>query len=708
MVIPILSVRIQSEKDIVAARQRARQIAAHIGFEVQDQTRIATALSEIARNAHSYAGGGTVSFLVEGRTPPQLFCISIQDKGPGVRNLDKVLSGEYKSRTGMGMGILGARRLVDQFHIESGPDKGTTVWLRKLLPDNAPLFTPARLAGIGNELFAEIEENALDELQQQNRELIRTLEELQKYQEELSSLNRELEDTNRGVVALLAELDEKADHLRRADQLKSHFLSNMSHEFRTPVNSILALSQILLGRSDGELTAEQGKQIEFIRKAAESLSDLVNDLLDLAKVEAGKIVVHPSEFDIENMFGALRGMLRPLLVNDSLKLIFEPTEALPAMNTDEGKVSQILRNFISNALKFTEQGEVRVSAKQAADGAAVLFSVSDTGIGIRKEDQERIFEEFTQLENPLQKRVKGTGLGLPLTKKLAELLGGYVSVESEPGKGSTFSAIIPAEYKPLAQPAEAAEVKWDLDPARIPVLVLEDQPEMQLAYKSLLKDSEFQPVAARNVREARAALRNIPVKAVILDILLEGEHAWNFLAEVKAHDATRDISVLVVTQVEDERKGIALGADAYRVKPVSQEWLLETLRHLTREGKSRRVLLIDDDDTSRYLLRKFLEPYRFDVYEAAGGEEGLRLAQQDQPFIVFLDLLMPGLDGFEVLDRLKADARLRETPVIIVTSKTLDDSERRKLTEKGALILAKRGLSSETVRDAIVQCLPEA
>ena len=274
---------------------------------------------------------------------------------------------------------------------------------------------------------------------------MRTLDELRQRQEELTRLNRELEDTNRGVVALYAELDERADHLRRADEVKTRFLSNMTHEFRTPLNSILALTRLLLDHVDGELSPEQERQVYFIRKSAENLSELVNDLLDLAKVEAGKIVVRPAEFEVRNLFGALRGMLRPLLLNTSVNLVFDEPEGIPPLNTDEGKVSQILRNFISNALKFTEQGEVRVSAKLSPDGRSVVFSVTDTGIGIAPEHQDIIFQEFTQLENAVQRKVRGTGLGLPLSKKLAELLGGSVSVASELGLGSTFSATHPAD-----------------------------------------------------------------------------------------------------------------------------------------------------------------------------------------------------------------------------------------------------------------------
>ena len=287
MSLAILSLAIRHEHDVVAARQRARQIARLLDFDVQDQTRIATAVSEIARNAFTYAGGGKVDFLVEGKTSPQLFVIRIADGGPGIADLERVLDGQYCSTTGMGLGIRGARRLMDHFSVESSP-RGTVVSLKKLFSRHAAIVTAARLARIASELARRRPENPLEEIQQQNQELICTLEELRARQDDLVRLNAELEDTNRGVVALYAELDEKADHLRRADELKSRFLSNMSHEFRTPLNAIRALTEVLMRRVDGTLTPEQEVEVGYIQKATDQLSELVEDLLDLAKVEAGR------------------------------------------------------------------------------------------------------------------------------------------------------------------------------------------------------------------------------------------------------------------------------------------------------------------------------------------------------------------------------------------------------------------------------------
>lgn len=697
----ILSVAIQYEHDVVAARQRARQITELLGFDTQTQTHIATAVSEVARNAFIYASGGMVEFLIEGKTAPQILLIRISDHGPGIAQLERILDGQYQSTTGMGVGLIGARRLMDQFYIESAPGQGTTVWLKKLLPRKAPLVTTQHLAQIAGELARQQPRTLLEEVQQQNQELLQALAEVRKRQEELVHLNRELEDTNRGVLALYAELDEKADHLRRANDLKTRFLSNMSHEFRTPVNSILSLSRLLLDRTDGELGAEQEKQVHFIRKAADGLSELVNDLLDLAKIEAGKVTVRPVEFAVDTLFSALRGMLRPLLLNDSITLVFDEPTNLPLLYTDEGKVSQILRNFLSNAVKFTEHGEVRVSAAPAPGGQAIIFSVADTGIGIALADQEVVFQEFTQLENPLQKRVKGTGLGLPLCKKLAALLGGTVSVRSEPGRGATFSVAIPLRYHSPSVTTDGVEVTWQPDPSQVSVLVVEDH---TLLYEKFLRGAGFQVLPAPTLKTARLVLQRTRPKAIILDTLVVGEDAWAFLAELKRQETTEEIPVLVVTTRDDQQKAVAVGADAYGVKPLERGWLLEQLTVLTKQEPVKKALVIDDDEIARYLLKQILmETYV--VTEAANGLEGLRRAREEYPSLIFVDLEMPDLSGFEIVNRLQADPLTSHIPIIVHTATLLGEEEHGQLVRKGVTVLSKNAFSRETVRDTIREAL---
>ncbi|MEZ4869206.1 MAG: response regulator [Caldilineaceae bacterium] len=694
----ILTIKLHQEEDVVLARQRARQVAARLGFDTQDQTRLATAVSEILRDILQQAGGGRVVFSLTGNNAPQVLYISIQAEGKQARAFAQSLQQEavwphYQ-------GLAAARRLVDRCQIEM-TSNGILLALHKLLPKTTPFVTTAQIAEISAQLARQRFHDPLEEVQRQNQELLETLEALRERQEDLTRLNRELEDTNRGVVALYAELDEKADHLRRADEMKSRFLSNMSHEFRTPLNSILALTRLMLDRLDGELTSEQEKQVTFIRKAATDLAELVDDLLDLAKIEAGKIDVHPIEFEVSGLFSALRGMLRPLLVVPAVDLIFEEASAVPPMYTDESKVSQILRNFLSNALKFTEQGEVRVTAHLSDDGQAVTFAVSDTGIGIPAEYQAQIFTEFVQVENPLQKRTKGTGLGLPLCCKLAELLGGSVTVESNLGVGSTFRATIPLTYCDPAPTEATPDPATPPDSTRPVVLVVEDNEELLFVYEHYLTSAGFRYVAARTLREARRQLARLRPYAILLDILLPDEAAWNFLVELKNGPSTADIPVLVVTTEEDQQKGLALGADAYHVKPITRAWLLTELARVA-PGPTEQLLLIEDQEEVRYLFHKLLAGTSYRVLEAADGVTGLQRARTELPQVICLDLMLPKLDGFGVLEQLKADPATQQIPVLIITAKVLAEDERRQLATQ-ATVLSKADLSHSALLAALRQ-----
>jgi signal transduction histidine kinase len=276
----------------------------------------------------------------------------------------------------------------------------------------------------------------------------------------LAGLEVELAETNKGVVALYAELDDKAEQLRRASELKSRFLYYMSHEFRTPLGSMRSIARILLDGLDGPLTAEQRKQVELVSGSAQELSEMVDDLLDLAKVDAGRVTISPAWFELVDLFTALRGMFKPILSSDAVSLVLEEPVDVPKLYTDGKKLSQILRNFISNALKFTPKGEVRARAVYGGDGM-VRFSVTDTGIGIAPEHLTALFQDFVQVDREIQRRLRGTGLGLSLSRKYAELLGGRIGVESELGRGSTFWVLLPVRlpgHEAEAGPAERVDV----------------------------------------------------------------------------------------------------------------------------------------------------------------------------------------------------------------------------------------------------------
>jgi signal transduction histidine kinase/CheY-like chemotaxis protein len=547
----------------------------------------------------------------------------------------------------------------------------------------------------------------LSEVSALHRETERHQRELRRRADELARLNRELEESNRGVRSLHAALDEKAESLQLAAEIKSRVVANVSHEFRTPLHSILGLSKVLLNPINGPLSGEQEKQVQFIRNSAEALFELVNDLLDLSKMEAGKATLRHSRFVVRDLLSALRGMMKPLLPPDSpveLRLV-EPEEALE-LETDESRLSQVLRNLVSNALKFTETGHVTLAVAPGPRDT-VVFTVQDTGIGIAPEHHERVFEEFSQVDSPLQRKVKGTGLGLPLSRKLTELLGGSLTMKSAPGQGSTFTVTIPRVHTEVAEMTGLVSRSEQLDPSRAPVLVLEDDRQTLFLYEKYLARSGFQVLPVRSTEEARRVMERVRPAAMVLDVMLEGETSWNFLADMKNSEATRDIPVLVVTVTDREQKARALGADEFWLKPVDEIRLQKKLQAMARSGPVERLLLIDDDDVHRYLLKQLLKDLPYVLLEASGGKEGVRLAREQAPHLIFLDFVLPDITAFDVLDELKADPRTREIPVILHTSHELQDDERTRLARETAAILAKHTLSREVaitrIRDALAK-----
>ncbi|OAI57474.1 hypothetical protein AYO50_01535 [Acidobacteria bacterium SCGC AG-212-P17] len=697
------TISLRNERDVVQARQRAREIAALLGFDNQEQIRLATATSEMARNAYRYARGGKVIFDVEtGRT--QALAITVSDTGPGIENLNEIFEGRYHSSTGMGLGILGTKRLMDDFEISSSAS-GTVVKMGKGLPFSAPALTPTRLKNVSDKLSSKTPESPYEEIDRQNRELLKTLQELRARQEELALLNRELEDTNRGVVALYAELDERADYLRRASDLKTNFLSNISHEFRTPLNSIMSLARILLDRLDGDLTGEQETQVGFILESANTLSEMVNDLLDLAKVEAGKVRIRVKTFEVMELFSALKGMLKPLLAdNSSVELVFVEGANLPPMRTDEGKVSQILRNFISNAIKFTPQGEIKISAELRGSGS-VLFEVTDTGIGIPEEHLETVFQEFSQIENPLQERYRGTGLGLPLCRKMALLLGGKVWVKSEPGRGSSFFVELPIVYKGEADVAGSREEMPAPEFSRPTVLLIAPDAQTFSLVDPVFKTSEFQLIHVESLDRAETWLQRHRPRAVVLDISDLGIPGWDLLRFFPKQDAAEDVPIIVVTAPKDATRALDSGATLAVSKPLDAASLLQDVRRVTRQEKPKKLLLVDDNDLSLYILRELLDRPWLNLVEAHNGQEALDMIDREQPDAVILDLVMPGMGGFEVLQKLRAQEQTRRLPVIVYTSKVLTGEEKKRLTDLAAGLIAKSDVTTSLSPESLLSSL---
>jgi signal transduction histidine kinase/CheY-like chemotaxis protein len=545
-------------------------------------------------------------------------------------------------------------------------------------------------------------QESMGEVVELNRQVSRQKRDIERQKLELEKAYRDLGESNRAVVTLHAELEDRAASLKRAADVKGRVVANVSHEFRTPLHTILGLSGILLDASDGPLSDEQRKQVRYIRTSAEELQQLVNDLLDLSKAESGKAQLRPEKFTLGQLLAALRGQMRPLVdPNQAVELTFAEPEDDFLLETDHGKVAQILRNLISNALKFTERGEVHVSVKR--EGASVSFSVSDTGIGIGPEDVERVFEEFNQVDSHIQQRVKGTGLGLALSRRLAELLDGRLTLESELGRGSTFTLTLPIMHPEVSELATL--VQRPIDPAKAPILVVEDDRKTIFVYEKYLSMAGFQVLPARTIEDARRIMAQHRPAAIVLDIMLEGETTWDFLAELKRNPETSEVPVLVVTVTSKAQKARALGADEFWLKPVNPDRLINKLKAVTRPGVQTNVLVIDDDERARYLIKRLLTGTPYGMFEAATGPEGVRLARESKPHVIFLDFLLRDMTAFDVLDELKADPRTRTIPVIVVTSHVLDATERSRLAADTEAILSKENLSRELainrIRDAL-------
>jgi signal transduction histidine kinase/DNA-binding response OmpR family regulator/HAMP domain-containing protein len=511
---------------------------------------------------------------------------------------------------------------------------------------------------------------------------------------------------------LFQEIEDKSRQLEIASQHKSEFLANMSHELRTPLNAIIGFSEVLIERLFGELNEKQDEYLQDILSSGRHLLSLINDILDLSKVEAGRMELEQGTFALPEALENGLTMIKERASRHGVQLTLDVDPRLGLIEADERKVKQVVFNLLSNAIKFTpDGGQVAVTARLADD--EIEIAVRDTGIGIAPEDQARIFEEFQQARHQVTKTREGTGLGLALTQKFVELHGGRIWVESEVGVGSTFTFTLPLRGAPappaLSQgeggldvlPGREAEVLLPSPPGRgdggegngvngLPhplaavdgagatVLLVEDDPNAVALLSLYLQGAGFQVVVAGDGEEALQMARILRPDGITLDVFLPRLDGWDFLARAKADPELADIPVVIVSMLDERGKGFALGAAEYLVKPVDRDLLLATLRRLVAKGPAK-VLAIDDDPLAITLVEAVLGPQGFTVLKATSGEEGITLARQEHPALVILDLMMPDVDGFTVVERLRADPATAAIPIVILTAKAMTDDDKRRL-----------------------------
>jgi signal transduction histidine kinase/DNA-binding response OmpR family regulator len=548
---------------------------------------------------------------------------------------------------------------------------------------------------------------------QMARALRRNIDEKDRYANELRQLNVELEDKvkerTRELEVANQELQQANLKIKEADRLKSEFLANMSHELRTPMNAIIGFTRLVRRKAANVLPARQSENLEKVEMSANQLLALINDILDLSKIEAGKMSVNIMPFDLQSLVSACFATVEPMVKAGRVSLIKQLPESLPVLLSDQDKLKQIIINLLSNALKFTEKGEVKVTA--ALENGSLKIAVSDTGIGIPSDAMQYIFDEFRQVDGSSTRKHGGTGLGLSITKKLTELLGGTIDVSSIEGEGSTFTVTLPLRKKldEITGEAVRAEEKMPA-PAEIRgkkvLLAIDDDPNVLLLLRGNLEDEGYYVMGALSGEEGIRKAREMKPFAITLDILMPEKDGWGVLGDLKDDPETRDIPIIVLSIIDNRELGFTLGAFDYLVKPFDKETVLSALQRIP-SAPTKRVLVVDDEPSAVDLISQLLLDEGYHVTGALSGREALRILETEPQDIILLDLLMPEMDGFEVIQRVKANDEWREIPMVVVTAKDLTDEDCEFLRKSVDTIIRKSGLDSENLVREVQSLLRE-
>jgi signal transduction histidine kinase/CheY-like chemotaxis protein len=514
--------------------------------------------------------------------------------------------------------------------------------------------------------------------------------------DELGDMSRALavfRDNAREIRVAHEEAERARAEAEAASKTKSAFLANMSHELRTPLNAIIGYSEILVEDATDRGDTTSVGDLQKIQGAGKHLLGLINGILDLSKIEAGRMDVYLEQVHLATLVNETRTIVEPMLARNANTLVIECPPDIGAMRTDVTKLKQSLINLLSNAAKFTKGGTVRlaVAREPAGNASRVVFRVSDTGIGMTEEQLGRLFQAFTQADSSTTRNYGGTGLGLTITRHFAVMLGGSIEVTSTPGEGSTFTLTLIDQ--PVAAPAATATVAEELaaaDPSALTVLVVDDDPAMHDVLTSTLSREGYQLLHARDGREALEILRKWPPDVVTLDVMMPGIDGWSVLGLMKSDPDLAHIPVIMITIVDDRNLGYSMGASEYMTKPIDRARLVALIRRFTGHDADGLVLIVDDDAEVRDIVGSTVQSAGMRAAEAINGRAALDwLRANPQPALILLDLMMPEMDGFEFLERVRADARLREVPVVVLTAKELTDQERAFLAERTILILSK-------------------
>jgi signal transduction histidine kinase/CheY-like chemotaxis protein len=512
-------------------------------------------------------------------------------------------------------------------------------------------------------------------------------------------------------AGLFRELEHKSRELEVASRHKSEFLASMSHELRTPLNAVIGFSDVLLDRMFGELTERQEEYVRDIGDSGRHLLELINEILDLSKIEAGRMDVELAPVSLPDLLEHSVAMVRERAARQGVSLALDVAPEVANVHADELKLKQVVLNLLTNAIKFTPaSGSVEMTA--AVDGDMAVVTVRDTGSGIPETEHEAIFEAFQRGGRGARETTEGTGLGLTLSRRIVDMHGGRLWMESRVGEGSTFAFSVPTLAAVEAADTEAAEA-GTADGAYAGagaggILVVEDDPRSADLLRVILEGAGHTVVVARDGVEGLDLARRLGPAAIVLDVLLPRLDGWELLARLKRDPATSGLPVVIVSMLDERGAGFALGAAEYLVKPVDREQLLGALAQWTDQpGDGRTVVAIDDDPRDLELVEAALTPHGWSVLRATSGEEGVELVRRERPSLVLLDLLMPGVDGFEVVERLRADPDLTDVPIVVLTSMDMTPAQRARLNGQISF-LARKGTFREAELAGLVGRLSAA
>jgi signal transduction histidine kinase/DNA-binding response OmpR family regulator/HAMP domain-containing protein len=519
------------------------------------------------------------------------------------------------------------------------------------------------------------------------------------------------------------ELNSKNEELEKAYRVKSDFLSSMSHELRTPLNSIIGFSSVLLGPTGDPVTPDQRMALGKVLKNGQHLLQLINDILDLSKLESGRMSLSIESDDAASVISSCVMIVEQLIKQKGLQLTQDIQPNLPTLVTDIVKIRQIIVNLLSNAAKFTEKGEIAIRVRE--NNGLISFSVKDSGIGIEKKNFNLVFEEFQQVDNSSTRKYKGTGLGLPIARKLARLLGGDLMVDSEYGKGSTFTLTIPPSQPQQSQAAPQKIVPKKPEPAPqvtvdrpaqkgptapstgVQILSIDDDPDVIEILRKYLVPEGYSVVGALSGDEGIEMAAKIKPALITLDIMMPKKDGWQVLRELKSNSATKDIPVVIHSVVDNKPLAVSLGATDVITKPTEPKRLLTLVRQYCRSA-DQFILIVDDHEDFALAFKALLSQDGFNVKVATGGREALDVLKSSTPALILLDLVMPGMDGFEVVQQLQENEQWRKIPVVILSGKELTEEDQRRLDTHITQFLKKDAFSTTEISKTIKRILHSA